>query len=130
MAHLIKNTPYPVAIHVRRGDFVILGCDKDSSPEYFYEAINEMKNRIVDSSENLITFFTFSDDISYCKDIFQRMENLVFIDFNDGEKGEEDMYLMSLCKHFILSVGSGFSTWGAFLSSNNSKIVIRPKTLR
>ena len=36
-----------------------------------------------------------------------------------------DLYLMSLCKHFILSP-STLHYWGAFLSRNKNKICISP----
>jgi len=125
MAEVIKTTPCPIALFVRRGDFITLGWDKATPPEYFYKAIREIENRILEYSSNKWTFFVFSDDIPYCKELFSSCdENFVFVNILD----EEGMYLGSLCRHFILSAKSGFGLWSAFLSSvDSNKIVMQPK---
>ena len=40
-----------------------------------------------------------------------------------------DLYLMSLCKNFILSP-STMHYWGAFLSTNKNKICLAPKKIK
>jgi len=129
MADTIKNTPCAIALSVRRGDFVTVGADKFSPPEYFCKAIDKIKNCMNEQNSPEVVFFVFSNDIQFCKNrlFSSRKENFVFVDINDNDNGSQDMYLISLCRHFILSAHSVFGWWGAFLSSvNSSKIVIMP----
>ena len=70
-----------------------------------------------------LSFFVFSDDISWTKENLI-IENALYIDNNTIP--HEDMYLMSLCKHNIIA-NSSFSWWGAWLNNNNYKTVIAPK---
>mgnify|MGYP000139365863 CR=1 FL=1 len=49
--------------------------------------------------------------------------NVHYVDLNNPDYVE--MYLMSKCKHFIIS-NSTFSWWAQYLSTNESKIVIAP----
>lgn len=128
VAENINKVNCSVAIQIRRGDFVALGADKTTPPEYFYGAIEKIKQILYDDA---ITYFIFSNDIPYCKSIFSSLEEkFIFVDINGNDDGIQDMYLMSLCRHFIIS-SSSFGWWGAFLSSVDSdKIVITPEKWR
>lgn len=105
-----------VSIHFRRGDY--LG-DADKFPplnlEYYQKAIN-----LFDDKE--YTFFVFSDDIDWCKNVFGDDEKIVYI---EGNNQFVDMCMMSMCNHNIIA-NSTFSWWGAWLNSNPNKKVIGP----
>lgn len=112
-----------VSIHIRRGDYVsnqkansIHGV---TSLEYYKKAIEFILKKI----ENPY-FFIFSDDINWCKNNFEFLENKEFID--NTNNAFEDLELMKNCKHNIIA-NSTFSWWGAWLNQNDKKIVISPK---
>lgn len=104
----------PVAIHVRRGDYVKLQhVHPPCSPQYYREAIKRFPKGT--------NFIVFSDDIEWCKKVF-RKDNFYFI---EGNTDFEDLYLFSMCKNHIIS-NSTFGWWGAWLSENDDKTVIAP----
>ena len=112
-----------VSIHLRGGDYVLgkkSGFHGMCSPEYYREAINTMKNRVVD-----VHFFIFTDDIKWAeKHIdFPNPHTLVS---DTSSRPEKELILMSLCKHNIIA-NSTFSWWGAWLNNNKDKIIIAPK---
>ena len=69
-------------------------------------------------------FFIFSNDFKNLKNIFIGDE-YYFVDQNIKLEPIYDFYLMTLCKHFIVSP-STFSWWAAWLSKNKNKICISP----
>ena len=108
-----------VSIGVRRGDFVKLGdivCDK----KYYQKAIN-----IINKLPSEHTYFIFSDDIEWCKKNMNITNNHFFVKANQ-DTPFENMELMSLCKHNIIS-NSTYDWWGATLNKNNNKVIVCPK---
>ena len=69
-------------------------------------------------------FFVFSNDFKNLKNIFIGDE-YYFVDQNIKLEPIYDFYLMTLCKHFIVSP-STFCWWSAWLSKNENKICISP----
>jgi hypothetical protein len=117
------TTNNSVAMHVRRGDFVI----KENKfrhdlcgVEYYQEAIKILKNINKD-----YIFYVFSDDIEYCKKMFSNLENIIYVSEN-GFSTDVDLFLISKCKAAIIP-NSTFALWGARLNDNSKKIVICPK---
>ena len=52
-------------------------------------------------------------------------EKFIFVDANLRNDPAYDLYLMSLCKHFVLSP-STFHYWAANLSMNGGKVCLAP----
>lgn len=114
----IINHPKSVAIHVRtyhsephvRAVFPLHGR------EYVEKAVQYFPTDCL--------FVVFSDDIPWCE------ENLIGIRpnmrFIKGEQYYHDFFLISLCKHQIIS-NSSFSWWAAYLNKNPKKVVVAPK---
>lgn len=122
---IIKNNN-SISIHIRRGDYLNNINSKVfenlSNTDYFPKAIEYMSNRI----QNPL-YIVFSNEIDFCKNIFKDLNNIIFIDFNIGSDSWQDMALMSLCKHNIIS-NSTFSWWAAVLNENKKKIIVAPKS--
>lgn len=120
LINLIENNN-SVCISIRRGDFLNnenKGIRDICNKTYFDRAINYIQN----SLENPVMFF-FSDDIEWAKGIYGHLPNAYFEDGTDTVA--DKMFLMSSCKHFIVS-NSTFSWWAQYLSKNYEKIVVSP----
>ena len=102
------------SIHVRRGDYLKL---QDHHPVLGMQYYNEAIDKVVADK-----YLIFSDDIEWCKQNFIG-DQFIFI---EGEPDYVDMFLMSLCDHNIIA-NSSFSWWGAWLNSDDDKIVVAPE---
>ncbi|MCD7884089.1 MAG: alpha-1,2-fucosyltransferase [Lachnospiraceae bacterium] len=113
---IISNVEDSVCLHIRRGDYV--GTPYEVCTIKYYEA----GIKYICAKLKKPEIFVFSDDMEWTKKNIKCSENINYID--EGYKGYQDMYLMSLCHNFIIS-NSTFSWWGQHLSDRN-KIVIAP----
>jgi hypothetical protein len=107
-----------VSIGVRRGDYVEIGVACDI--EYYKKAINLIKMKTVNP-----IYYIFSDDIEWCKKNILISTKHFFVEQNK-DTSFENMELMSLCRHNIIS-NSTYDWWGAMLNKTKQKIVISPK---
>ena len=112
-----------VAIHVRRGDYIVISQPQLLKNEYvdIQKAIFENKVLYTENDvDNLIktnvlkgyNVLVFSDDIDWCKKRFHCYKNTYFL----RNKPYEDMILMSLCDNVIINPGSLFSMVAYLLS--------------
>ena len=110
-SQITENT---IALSIRRGDFLGNPLHNICSVEYFYRAVEKLKERIA-NPELLI----FSDEIDWIK------ANMQFDDSHKYVIGVDDhmdhMRLMSLCQHHIIP-NSTFSWWGAWLSGSSNVV--------
>ena len=106
----------PIAIHIRRGDFLInSGNHYNLSLSYYKNALDEFGN------DRQVVIF--SDDPQWCKEqeLFADDRFLV----SEGNGPYHDLYMMTQCSDFIIG-NSTYSWWGAWLCNNPDKIVIYP----
>jgi len=111
-----------IAIGVRRYQEVTKFINvKLTEKEYYLKAMGLIAQKI----ENPV-FICFTQDPTWVKENLCGKFNIQFAKSKDQNNGAiEDLYLMKLCKHFIIS-NSTFYWWGAWLADNKSKIVIAP----
>jgi hypothetical protein len=114
-----------VAIHIRRGDYVTNpsanAVHGTCTLEYYQHSISYMEQKLPEP-----VFYFFSDDMDWVKQNFGANDRFVFTDSIEIIPAEEDLLLISTCKHQIIA-NSSFSWWGAWLNRNSQKIVIAPQ---
>jgi hypothetical protein len=111
-----------VSIHVRRGDYLVHSDLFPPLPiEYYQKSIHYFNGK------GYFLFKVFSDDIEYCKNIFNK-ENFFSYNnfvFSEGKSELEDLSLMSSCQHNIVA-NSSFSMAASWFNQNENKIVVCP----
>ena len=119
----ILNEENSCSIHVRRGDYL------NNKNQKIYKTLNSKYylNAVswIEKKHKKIKYFIFSDDIDWVKSNLD-FKNAVYIEDSNKRKPHEDILLMSKCNHNIIA-NSTFSWWGAWLNSNDDKIVLSPK---
>lgn len=111
-----NNLPI-VGCHIRLGD--LSNYDAYGPPNslaYIHNAINTIKNKGIDN----FTLLIFSDNIQQCKTL--NIPHTGYITYSENHSEGEDLCLMTLCDHLIIS-NSTFSWWGAYLNTNNRTII-------
>jgi Glycosyl transferase family 11 len=88
-----------------------------SGMAYYAKAIE-----ILAEKEKNLHFYIFSDSPAWAKENVKLSFPTTFM---EGNKDDEDLQLMSLCKHHIIA-NSSFSWWSAWLNANPAKIVCAP----
>jgi len=108
-----------VAIHVRRGDYLLPQHDHFCKLDVNY--YNEALQPYIKNLEKY-HFVIFSNDIEWCKENLIEGDMVTFI-----EPGVDyvDLILMSMCDHFIVA-NSSYSWWAAFKNKNFNKKITCP----
>jgi hypothetical protein len=129
---LILNTN-SVSIHIRNKKFLesenhenidILNKENFKlNLDIAKKGINFFEKKIEDPK-----FFIWSNNFMGLKEYFDS-DKFIFVDNTPYVSDIYDLYLMTLCKNFIVSP-STFSYWGAFLSKNMNKICVGPPNIK
>jgi hypothetical protein len=108
-------------VHVRGGDFVELGRDESTPPQYYMEAMNIMRDRY-----EVKNFLVVTDDKSYAENIVSSTNFNIEIVSNDMD---EDFWILASYSKRILSA-STFALWASALGRNDADgVVIAPDDL-
>lgn len=120
-AELIRNTTNAVCVGIRRFEEGKGSYSNILGMEYYLRAVEEMASRVSD-----VHFFVATEDVKWAKQNFNINHPCTFISHKEGNtRAHENLWLMSLCKHFIISQ-STYQWWGAWLSENPDKIIFVP----
>lgn len=118
----IESLAFPVAIHVRRGDYASVESTRAfhglCSVEYYQSAMARVRQQYPEA-----TFVLFSDEPEWVAANLRATPSLL-ITANGDARPHEDLHLMSRCRAHIIA-NSSFSWWGAWLAK--SELVIAPK---
>lgn len=112
----IKNSN-SVALHIRRGDFILEG--KDAGTEYYKRQMEKVKQEI----ENP-TFYLATIDRQIIEE-FKKYDNVKIIDTIGENKDINDWLCLKECKYHIIA-NSTYSWWAAYLSNDKDKKVYIP----
>lgn len=118
----IQSSAFPVAIHIRRGDYLNPINMKNiglCSPEYYQQAISLIKKRYPAAQ-----FYIFSDDLEWTKKHILA-ESAIYVHHEESDPDYVDLYLMTHCKAHIIA-NSTFSFWGSWLADHQEHLCIYP----
>ena len=116
-----------VALCIRKGDYLSSNRTKsrfyNCSIEYYQRAIEYISLNVEKP-----VFYVFTNDERWVKEnvCFPKGVSFVFRKNDEILPDFLELQLIASCKHFIIS-NSTFHWWGAWLSENDEKIIIRPK---
>jgi hypothetical protein len=114
----VLSAPCTVAIHHRSY------LKEDPHQQFYVHQTRDYYLKAITQFPEDALFVVCSNDILWCKWMFAEIpRDFVFI---ENEPYYNDLYLMSLCTHNIIS-NSSFSWWSAYLNANPNKIVVAPK---
>ena len=110
-----------VALHVRRTDYLTTesALHQVCTDAYYERALAFVRERVSDAK-----VFVFSDDPAWCRTRYGAAATVV--DLAASRKTPAlDLWLMSRCKHHIIS-NSSYSWWGAWLGGRAGQVVCTP----
>ena len=104
-----------VSLHVRHA-----GYPWPLPASYFNEAISKVARLVANPQ-----FYVFSDDLEWVRRSIELPRSAVLVDWLPQDHPWCDLWLMSQCRHHIMS-NSTFSYWGAWLASAPDGVVVAP----
>ena len=107
-----------VCITIRLGDYIGNSIHQVCTKDFYQDAMHKMRELHPNC-----TFFVFSDEVDKAAQI---LDFPYAVHFDSGRSQDAmSLYIMSHCKHFIIS-NSSFSWWAQYLGDAPNKTVIAP----
>lgn len=117
-AAAIAAAAVPVAVHVRRGDYVsdpeVRRVHGAPPPGYHQAGVARIA-----AAEEGVTAFVFTDDPEWARESLRFFCPTVVID-RGAEEPARDLALMALCRHHVIA-NSSFGWWGAWLAARRGE---------
>jgi hypothetical protein len=126
---LVMFSQDDIMIHVRRGDYLLIGNSDDGifiGMDYYIKAITFLTNSGFDFTNRKI--WIFSDDLSWCKMTFPRKFPVLNFCWDSEALSDEGSFEFMRFFNFRICANSTFSLWAYYLSYCESSINIFPKT--
>lgn len=114
------EAPSSVAVHVRRGDYLIHPALAVCDLSYYHDSIRSMRESLYRPR-----FYIFSDDPGWCRAEFRDEDQEVVDTGSAGLNPLHDLHLMSFASHHIIA-NSTYSWWAAWLGDKPGQQVIMP----
>lgn len=119
-----------ISVHFRMGDYKQKRYYHPiMNYEYFESSLDYIMNNKSEDSIIRILYFCESEDNEYVKSkidlLNAKYPDSEFIKVSDMIEDYEQLLIMSLCNHNIMS-NSSYSWWGSYLNNYNAKIVCYP----
>lgn len=112
-----------ICVHVRRGDYLSPANAQTHGTcpvDYYQRGVAELVQGLARPH-----CFIFSDDPAWARASLEFPCRTTVMDINGPRDAHLDLYLMSLCKRFLIA-NSSLSWWGAWLGTTPCKQVIAP----
>lgn len=116
-----------VCLSIRRGEYVtdprINKVHGVLDLDYYWACVQELTKTVKNPH-----FFIFSDELEWARRNLRLSYDATFVGHNNNrpDQPNQDLSLMSQCKHHIIA-NSSFSWWGAWLNPRKDKMVFAPK---
>ena len=116
LGQAIRSQRHAIAVHLRRKDYAHMGLCVD---EYYLGALNYLRQRYPDAH-----VYVFSDEPNCARQLLgARLPHVTFV-ASGTDVG--DLYLMSLCQHFVIS-NSTYSWWAAYFAEHRGGVIVAPR---
>ena len=123
------DTSCIISMHLRFGDYKKYPTIYALLDTYYYiNALSYIVNAVSNDKKIMVFYFCEDESISEANEIIDCLKTHFHIQFQRADPMLDDweqMLFMSLCHHNIIA-NSTFSWWGAYLNTNQDKIVCYP----